>query len=94
MRRLSVVLALQLAALRGHQAEHDHLARRHEPQRLEPARPRVVVLEEEAVHVQPAEQRLGHEVVAALGRPRRPEVPAAHVRGDRQARPGGRRAPR
>src|SRR6266566_2690536 len=35
---LDHVGVLQLAALAGNQAEHDHLARRHEPQRLEPAR--------------------------------------------------------
>ena len=43
------------------------LARRHEPQRLEAPRARVVVLEEEPVDLQLAEQRLGDEVVATLG---------------------------
>ena len=81
---LEVVLALELRALRRHQAEDDALARRHEPQRLEPAGAGVVVLQEEAVDLQPAEQRLGDEVVAALGHPRGAEVAAAHVRGDRQ----------
>ena len=80
------------AALRGDQAEHDQLARRDEPQRLEAAGALVVVLEEEAVDVELAEQRLGDEVVAALGRPRRAEVAPAHVRGDGQpVRPAGER---
>ena len=57
------------------EAEHDELARRHEAQRLEAARARVVVLEEEAVDVELAEQRLGDEVVAALGRPRERKLP-------------------
>ena len=82
MRRFSVVLVLELAGLGGDQAEHDLLALGDEPQRLEAAGPLVVVLEEEAVHVELREEHLGHEVVATLGRPRRAEVAAAHVRGD------------
>src|SRR5439155_289758 len=45
----------------------------------------VVPLHEEAVDVELVEERLGDEVVAALGHPRRAEVAAAHVRGDRHA---------
>src|SRR5256886_6574162 len=71
---LQGVLGLQLAAFRGDQAEHDVLARRHEPQRGEAAGAGVVVFEEEPVHGELAEQRLGHEVVAALGRPGGAEV--------------------
>src|SRR3954466_4209372 len=50
---LQAVLPLELAALGRDQAEHDHLPRRDEPQRLEPARALVGVLEEEpgAVHL-------------------------------------------
>ena len=83
--RLSVVLGLELAALGGDEPEHDLLALRDEPQRLEAARARVVPLHEEAVDLELAEQRLGDEVVAALGDPRGAEVAAAHVRRDRHA---------
>ena len=82
---LQLVLVLELAALRGHEPEHDELARRHEAQRLEAAGAGVVVLEEEAVDLELAEQRLGDEVVAALGHPRGAEVAAAHVGRDRHA---------
>ena len=78
---LQFVRALQRAALGGDEAKHHHLSLRHEAQRLEAARPLIVVLQEEAVHVQLAEQCLGDEVVAALGRPGRAEVTPAHVRG-------------
>ena len=54
----------------------------------------VVPLHEEAVDGELAEQRLGDEVVAALGDPRGAEVAAAHVRRDRHAPPAGPRAPR
>ena len=70
MRRLSSSFALELAALRRHEAEHDDLPLRHEAQRLEAAGALVVVLEEEAVDVELVEERLGDEVVAALGHPR------------------------
>ena len=79
MRRLSVVLALELAALGRDQAEDDELAGRHEAQRLEAARAGVVVLEEEAVDLEVVEERLGDVVVAALRHPRGLEVAAAQV---------------
>src|SRR5579859_2280674 len=66
---LQVVLALQLAALGGAQPEHDPLALRHEPKRLEAARPLVVPFAEEPVHGKLVEQGLGDELVATLGRP-------------------------
>src|SRR3954453_11242691 len=44
---LEVVLALEVAALGRHHAEDDEFAGRHEAQRLEASRARVVVLEEE-----------------------------------------------
>ena len=78
---LEGVLVLERAALGGDQAEHDLLALRHEPQRLEATGALVVVLQEEAVDGELGEQRLGDEVVAALGRPRGAVVAAAHVRG-------------
>src|SRR3954454_25254583 len=79
---LELVLGLELALLGGHEAEHDDLAGRKEAQRLEAARAGVVPLHEEAVDVELVEQRLGDEVVAALGDPARAEVAAAHVGGD------------
>src|SRR5436190_11920975 len=45
---LEVVLALQLPALAGDEAQHDHLALRHEPQWLERPGARVVVFQEQA----------------------------------------------
>ena len=52
---------------------------RHEAQRREPARARIVVFEKEAVYRQFAEQRLGDMVVAALGHPGRAEIAAAQM---------------
>jgi hypothetical protein len=49
MRAFEVVLALQRAALGGHQSEHHHLAGRNEPQRREATGALVVVLQEETV---------------------------------------------
>src|SRR5215831_3356004 len=49
---LDRVRVFQLAPLGGYQAEHDHLAGRHEAQRLEAAGALVVVFEEKAVHGQ------------------------------------------
>src|ERR1017187_4091557 len=66
---LEQILALQLAALGGHQTQHDQLVGRDVAQRLKAAGTRVVVLQEEPVHVELAEQRLGDEVIAALGGP-------------------------
>src|SRR5690606_24194656 len=83
---LELVLGLQLTGLGGHQAEHHLLARRHEPQRGEASRPLRVVLQEEPVHRELGEERLGHEVVPALGRPGGAEVAPAHVGGHPQPR--------
>ena len=85
IRRFERVLVLQRSSLGGDEAEHDPLAGRDEAQRLEAAGAGVVVLQEEAVHVQLVEQRLGHEVVPTLGHPRRAEVAAARVGGDGHA---------
>ena len=91
---LELVLGLELAALGGDEAEHDQLVLGHEPQRLEPSGAGVVVLEEEAIHVELAEQRLGDEVVATLGGPRGAEIAAAHVGGHRHPLGAVRTAPR
>src|SRR5579875_1985185 len=64
-----VVLRFELRRFRRHEPEYDLLARRHEAQRREGARALVVELEEEAVDVELAEQRLRDEVVAAGRRP-------------------------
>src|SRR5436190_16955725 len=83
---LELVLRLESAALRRDEPEHDLLrAFRQEAQRLEAAGTLVVPLHEEAVDLELAEERLGDVVVAALGRPRRAEVAAAHVRRDAHA---------
>jgi hypothetical protein len=81
---LEVVGVFQLATLGRDQPQHDHLAGRDEPQRLETAGALVVVFQEESVHGQAAEQRLGDEVVAARGGPGGAEVAAAQMRGDGQ----------
>ena len=81
---LEQVLGPPARALGRDEAEHHRLARRDESQRLERARALVVVLEEVAVDLEVAEQRLGDEVVAALGRPHRLVVAAAQMRGHRE----------
>src|SRR5690606_26405753 len=79
---LDVGCGLELARLRGDEAEDDRLlAGAQEPQRLEPARAVAVVLEEEAVVVG-REEVLGDGLVAARRDPRRTEVAAADVRRD------------
>jgi hypothetical protein len=82
---LEVVLALEDRRLRRDEPEDDLLARRHEAERLEAAGALVVVLEEEAIDLEPAEEGLGDEVVAALRRPGRLEVAAAEVGRDPEA---------
>jgi hypothetical protein len=82
---LQGVLRLQLSTFRGDQPQHDHLVRWHEPQRGEATGALVVIFEEEPVHRQFREHRLGHEIVRALGRPRGAEVAPAHVGGDRES---------
>ena len=83
---LEHVLVLELGALGRDEPEDHLLALGHETQRLEAAGALVVELEEVAVDVQVAEQRLGDEVVAALGGPHRLVVAAAQVRGDGHVR--------
>ena len=84
---LQLVLRLELAALRRHEAEHDLLvALRQEAQRLEAARALVVPLHEEPVHLELVQELFCDEVVAALGRPGGAEVAAAHV--GRHGHPG------
>src|ERR1700730_16806556 len=68
---LECVLALDGAALGGHQTQHHHLALGHEPQRFETARAFVVVFEKKAVDVQSAKQGTGHMIVSARRDPRR-----------------------
>ena len=70
---------VQRAALTGRR-----LGRGFDEQRGEAARALVVVLQEEAVDIELAEQRLGDEVVAALGREGGSVVAPAHVRRDPQ----------
>ena len=49
---LEIVLVFQPARLGGDEAEHDHLALRHEAQRLEAAGALVVIFQEEAVDIE------------------------------------------
>ena len=65
--RLELVAVLQPGSLRRDEPEDDALSRGQEPQRLEAAGAGVVVLQEEPVDVEAAEEGLGDEVVAALG---------------------------
>src|SRR4029453_14246684 len=59
-----VVLLLELGALRADEPEHDRLALRYEPERLEPAGAIGVVLEEERLHIETREHGLGDRGVA------------------------------
>src|SRR5665213_525798 len=82
---LEPVLRLEETPLGGDEPENDHLALGHEAQWLEASGTLVIVFEEEPVDVQLTEEGLGHEVVAALGRPVGLEVTSARVCGDRHA---------
>ena len=86
MRRFSSSFASSAGRLVVTRPSTTCLPRRHEAQRGEAAGAGVVELQEEAVDVELAEQRLGDEVVAALGHPRGAEVAAAHVGGHGHAR--------
>ena len=84
---LQIVLAFERRAFAGDEAQHDPLAApRNEAQRLEPARARVVVFQEEAIDRKLAEQSLGDMVVAALGHPGRAEIAAAQMGAHGHAR--------
>src|SRR4051794_13333609 len=77
---LERVLTFEVRTLGRDQPEHDFLATaRHEAQRREPARARVVIFEKVSVYRQFAEQCFGDMVVAALGHPRRTEIAAAQM---------------
>ena len=57
--------------------EHHHLALRHESQRLEPAGPIGVILEQPAIHVERAKDLLRNRLVPALSVPGAAAVSAA-----------------
>src|SRR5438874_13421142 len=77
---LEMILALELRQLGADEAEHHFLALRHETQRLEAAGALGVVLEKEAIHVEPGEYPLGDEVgVGAAREPGALEVAATGV---------------
>ena len=89
---LELVLALEPASFVVTSPSTTRLALRHEAQRREVARARVVVLEEVAVDGELVEQHLGHRLVAAFGDPGALEVAAAQVHADGHAgRPLGDR---
>src|SRR6476661_6902503 len=79
---LDLVGRLHVAGLRGEEAEHDDRVVADEPQRLEPAGAIRVVLEHEAVVVQPAEDGLGDRVVRALAVPLTLAVAATQVHAE------------
>src|SRR6516225_1299141 len=79
---LELVLAFELAALGGHDAEHDELAFRQHAQRFEAAGTRIVVLHEISVHLDLAEQDFLHRFVAAGAHEGRFIIAAAQVHGD------------
>src|SRR5262245_24189595 len=60
---------LERRDLRADEPQRDHLVAGQEAQRLEPACPLGVVLQQEAVDVELAECLLGHDLVAAFGVP-------------------------
>jgi hypothetical protein len=92
---LQLIFRLELAALRRHETQHDLLgAFRQEPQGLEVARALVVPLHEEAVDREIVQQRLGDEVVAALGRPGGAEVAPGRGSSSPTCIPAGRPGPR
>ncbi len=67
-RRASASAVFERAALRADETQHDRLVRRDETQRRERAGALVVVLEQETVDLELAEQLLGDRVVAAARR--------------------------
>ena len=70
------------------QAEHDDLVVRHQAERVEAARPLVVVLEQQPVGVNPAEHRPGDRLVAARDQPPAELIAAAQVEAERGRPPG------
>ena len=75
---------LELGRLRRDEPDDGGLRRGEVAQRLEPAGPVAVELEEEGVDVEAAEHGLGDRLVAAAGDPPAAEVAPAHVRRDEQ----------
>src|SRR5215475_2949935 len=62
---LDLVLGFELPALGGHEPKYRRSPRREEPQRLEAAGARSVVLHEITVHLDAVEQHIGDRVVGA-----------------------------
>ena len=88
------ILVLELGTLRAHEPQHHRPALGDEAKRLERAGSLVVVLQQEAVHVQAREELLRDRVVAALGVPMAAVVPAAQVHGQRDPGAASRREAR
>jgi polyphosphate kinase 2 (PPK2 family) len=81
-----VVDRFEVGELARHQAEHDHLVVGHVGQRLERARPLVVVLEQEHVEVARAAEHLVRSELITAGRdPLALVVPLADVQAERDA---------
>ena len=75
---------LERRSLGGDESQHDELAVGDVAQRLERPGAFVVELQEVSIDREVAEQRLGNELIAALGRPHRLVVASAEMGGDRQ----------
>ena len=86
--RLELVLGLGPRALRRHEAEDHLLVVGHERERVEAARALVVVLEQQPLGVDAAEDRPGDRLVAARDEPARVLVAAAQVEAEGHARRG------
>src|SRR6185312_8098494 len=80
---LELVLAFELAALGGHDAEHHGLALGQHAQGLEAAGALIVVLHEVAVHVDLVEQDFLHRLIAAGAHEGRFVIAAAQMHRDR-----------
>src|SRR3989454_8332432 len=86
-----VLFRFELRTLAAHQTEDNGLASRDEPQRLERARACVIVFEQEAIHLQRAEEFLRDRIISALRVPLAAIVAAAQVDRQRRARAFGAR---
>src|SRR6266851_8844988 len=84
---LDIVLILELASLRGDDADHDNLvAFRQIPQRLEAAGPLGIVFEKIAVVTGAGQHGLRNRLITARRNPGRAEIAATNMRGDRHVR--------
>src|SRR5579863_6443403 len=81
-----VVLRLKLGGFRAYDAEDDGLVFRRQAQGFETSGAFGVVLHEVAVHIDLAEENIGHRIVPAGCDPARTEVATAKMHGDHHVR--------